>query len=446
LSIAESLAAQPTASIPQASGDWAAAKAIYRFWNNPKVGAEEILEGHQSQVRQRVAQQQVVLAIQDTTDLSFVHHPSKSEEQGFGLLSGQDYLLGLKVHSTLAVSGQGVPLGILDQQVWARSSKDKGKAKQRRRRSLKQKESLRWLRAQVASELQIPEGVTLVTVADAEADIYQLMALERSEAAHLLLRVHHNRRVEHPSRYLKAAMAEAPVAGTTTVEVSAKAGCAPRRATLSVRFKQVLILPPHNCPARTRLSPLTLNVIWAQEEHPPEGAEPIDWMLITTLNVSSFEQACQCLRWYALRWLIERFHYVLKSGCCIEQLQLQNAERIQRALATYDIVAWRLLWLTYEARLNSEQSCEVALEPFEWQALYCYIHQAPFPPPQPPSLQQAVLWIARLGGFLARHGDGPPGVKTLWRGLRRLHDIAATWRLLHSIPLTTSVSGDMGKA
>ena len=103
------------------------------------------------------------------------------------------------------------------------------------------------------------------------------------------------------------------------------------------------------------MSPITVKVIWAHEEYPPEGTEPISWLLITTLNVTSFEQACQCLRWYALRWLIERFHYVLKSGCRIEQLPLEMRERIQRALATYVIVAWRLLWLTYEARVNPEQ-------------------------------------------------------------------------------------------
>jgi Transposase DNA-binding len=207
LLIEETLAAQPTASIPGASEDWAEAKAIYRFWDNSKVSAIGILEGYQSQVQERIAQQKVVLSIQDTTDLSFVHHPSKTGAKGFGLLSGQDYLLGLKVHSTLAVSEHGVPLGILDQEVWARPPEEKGKAKQRRQRSLKEKESVRWLRSQVASELGMAEGVTMIAVADAEADIYELMALERSESVHLLIRANHNRWVEHPSQYLKAAIA-----------------------------------------------------------------------------------------------------------------------------------------------------------------------------------------------------------------------------------------------
>ncbi len=152
------------------------------------------------------------------------------------------------------------------------------------------------------------------------------MALERSESVHLLIRANHNRRVEHPSHYLQAAIAQAPVAGTTTVEVSAKVGRPPRQATLRVRYQPLPILPPRNRRGRTQLSAITVKVIWAHEEHPPEGTEPISWLLLTTLNVTSKKQACQCLCWYALRWLIERFHYVLKNGCRIEQLQLETGD------------------------------------------------------------------------------------------------------------------------
>jgi Transposase Tn5 dimerisation domain len=160
---------------------------------------------------------------------------------------------------------------------------------------------------------------------------------------------------------------------------------------------------------------------------------------LTTLEVNNFEQAVRCIRWYTYRWLIERYHYVLKSGCRIEQLQLKNAERIKKALATYSILAWRyaeryplgLLWLTYQARQNPNLPCDTVLEKSEWQSLYC--HFQGFPLSQtPPTLSQAMIWIAQLGGFLARQHDGFPGVKTLWRGLQRLHDIASSWKLLHS--------------
>ena len=153
-------------------------------------------------------------------------------------------------------------------------------------------------------------------------------------------------------------------------------------------------------------------------------------MLVSDLEVNSFEQACELLRWYSFRWLIERYHYTLKSGCHIEDLQLETADRIRRSVATYAIVAWRLLWLTYEARVNPEQSCELVFESFEWQSLFCSIHNNKKRlPKKPPTLQQVIRWIAQLGGFLGRRHDGLPGVKVLWRGLTRLHDIAHSWHL-----------------
>ena len=151
---------------------------------------------------------------------------------------------------------------------------------------------------------------------------------------------------------------------------------------------------------------------------------------MTTFSVETFQQAAQCVLWYRFRWLIERYHFVLKSGCRLEQLQLETSDRIQRALATYTIVAWRLLWITYLARYHPETPADTVLATHEWQALYCTIHKTPRPSVSPPSLNTCVRWIAQLGGFLGRKGDGYPGVKTIWQGLRRLHDIAQTWVLV----------------
>ena len=174
-----------------------------------------------------------------------------------------------------------------------------------------------------------------------------------------------------------------------------------------------------------------MQVVVAEELSPPAGVKPLRWVLLTTLEVTGWDDAVQIVRWYRTRWLIERYHFVLKSGCGIEKLQLETADRLQRALAVYCVVAWRLLWLTYEARQQPDEVCTVVLAAHEWQALYCTIHQTAIPPATPPTLRQAVRWIAQLGGFLARTGDGEPGVQTIWRGLRRLDDIAAIWLLLH---------------
>jgi Transposase Tn5 dimerisation domain len=203
-----------------------------------------------------------------------------------------------------------------------------------------------------------------------------------------------------------------------------------------VRSSQLTLKPPRNHSQRQQLLPIDLNAILVEEENVSSDVEPIRWLLLTTLKVEAFDELVRCIRWYSYRWLIERYHYVLKSGCGLEQLQLETSDRIIRALATYSIVAWRLLWLTYESRVNGQQPCDTVLEDHEWQALYCHVHNCLTLPPVPPSLHQTVRWIAQLGGFLGRIHDGEPGVKTIWRGLRRLHDIASTWKLLNSNSLS----------
>jgi hypothetical protein len=188
--------------------------------------------------------------------------------------------------------------------------------------------------------------------------------------------------------------------------------------------------PPQQHPQPEHLEPVSLQVILAVEQNPLPGVKPVSWLLLTTLPVSCFEDVVQALRWYTYRWLIERYHYVLKSGCRLKQLPLETGERIQRALATYTIVAWRLLWITYLALYHSETPDDTVLATHKWQALYCTIHKMPQSPLSPPSLNICVRWITQLGGFLARKGDGELGVKTIWQGLRRLHDIAQTWLLV----------------
>ncbi|MCP6761171.1 MAG: IS4 family transposase, partial [Fischerella sp. CENA71] len=272
-----------------------------------------------------------------------------------------------------------------------------------------------------------------------------------------------------------------PVLGKLTLELQRTPRRAARSATLSVRVtganlrkrgrlllnisigptdKSGSFKPPSfsqaKCVTKLWLQPpaslqsqstqaIEVYVIEACEESPPEGEKPISWLLLTTIEVKDFESACQCLKWYSDRWLIERYHYCLKSGCRIEQLQLEDGERIKRALATYAIVAWRLLWLTYEARKNPERTVEGILETHEWQALYCKIHKTNKPPTEAPSLGECVRWIARLGGFLGRKGDGEPGIQTLWRGFQRLNDIAGIWQLLYSESIFLSKAQSINK-
>lgn len=280
----------------------------------------------------------------------------------------------------------------------------------------------------------VPAGVPVLTVADREADIYDLFALPRAPGADLLVRATHDRCVREEAGRLWAAVRAAPVGDVVPVRVGRRADREPREALLTLRWAAVTLLPPRNRPDRAALAPLPLAAILAEEPTPPQGEQAIRWLLLTTRPVASGEEALACVRWYACRWLVERYHFALKSGCRIEELQLRTTARLERALAAYAIVAWRLLWLTYLARADPEQPCTVALTPAEWRVLYAATHPRTALPPRPPPLGEAVRWVARLGGFLGRAGDGAPGLKVLWRGLRRLEDLTIGWQLATASP------------
>jgi len=288
-------------------------------------------------------------------------------------------------------------------------------------------------------QAQLP-GVQLVSLADREGDVYDFLrpALGAGQPA-VLVRAAWDRAVAHPQRQLWTYLEHQPLAGSLSISVPRRPGQPARRADLSVRFAPVTIRPPQ---ARRGegLPPLNLWAVLARETEPPAGPEPIEWLLLSSLPVTDLGQACERIQWYTCRWLSELYHKVLKSGCRIEARQFADLANLRRYLALDAVVAWQVLYATMVGRQQPELPCTVLLEAAEWQALYCFIHQVPAPPEGPPSLQQAVRWIAGLGGFLGRKADGQPGVTTLWRGFQRLHDIVATWQLVHSF------SKDVGNA
>lgn len=426
--IVEDLASQPTTSVPQACGNVAATTAAYDFWNSPYFQPDDIRKAHIASTIERIKEHEVILAIQDTTNIDLTNHPAT---RGLGYLDHQKNF-GLKVHSTFAATIDGVPLGLLNQQVWARDLENLGIAKKRRQRPTQDKESQRWLDGLNLTQQLVPTELIVVTVGDSEADIFDLFSQERPENSHLLIRGTHNRKVDHSAKYLHQAIRETKSCGKLSVEVKRNPEQAARVAILTLKYATLEVEVPSHHLGRKQLKPVKLQVVLAEEENPPSSGKAIRWLLLTTVEINGFEDAARCVKWYTYRWLIERYHYTLKSGCGIEKLQLETARRINMALATYSIVAWRLLWLTYQARCHPDLPCDTVLETHEWQSLCATINNNPIPPKNPPSLQEAVRMIATLGGFLGRKGDGQPGVKTIWRGLRRLHDIAATWKLLHS--------------
>jgi Transposase DNA-binding/Transposase Tn5 dimerisation domain len=425
----ERLSDRPEASLPQAMGFSADTKGAYRFLDSERVKPEDIREGCIKSSLKRIAKEKVILILQDTTMIDFSSQPGKT---GLGYLA-TSYGRGLMMHTALACTTEGVPVGPLHQEFWTRAPENYGKSKQRRKRPFEEKESAKWVRTLQASVTPLPRSVRSITIADREADIFELFASERPKKADLLIRACRDRRVKSESGHLWETVMAGTVKGEIRIEVRGNSK-EERTAQCDVRFDKVEISPVNDSSRGTNehKDAISLWAVLVLEKDAPKAIKPLEWLLLTTLRVSSLEEALKYVKWYSLRWLVERYHLVLKSGCRIERLQLETAERLKRAIAVYSVVAWRILWLTYEARKSPEASCEVALEKYEWGALYSKIHKTKSLPSQPPGLRQAVRWIAQLGGFLGRKSDGEPGVMVIWRGMRRLADIADMWQLLQT--------------
>jgi hypothetical protein len=371
---------------------------------------------------ERVQGEARVLLVQDTTTFDFSHHPGT---EGLGTLENA-HCWGFLAHTTLAVSAAGVPLGVLAQQVWVRH--ETSKRGRRHESAFAEKESYKWVTG-------VPEGLTeeaqtqWVTVCDREAHIYAFFDAMHARGMDYIVRATRERSFTPDGREVWALVADLPVQARYTLMLQRRPDRAARSAQVALRFSQVTVKRPKR--ANTAQAVLTLSVVAVIEPDPPAGEAAVHWLLLTSLPVATVAQAQQIVTWYTYRWLVERLHFVLKSGCRLEARQLRDAVRLERLLAVYSLVAWKLLWLTYQARQTPDAPCTVALQPHEWHALYAFIHHAPRLPPTPPTLRQVTRWIAQLGGFLGRKGDGEPGVKVLWRGWTRLQDIAATWSISH---------------
>jgi hypothetical protein len=434
--IANKLAAQPTASINQACEDWADTRAAYRLFANEKVTAEKILEPSQQRTRERMKGQGLVLAVQDTTFLDYTRH---TKTRGLGPIGTQQQnLKGLVMHSTLAFSPEGMPLGLLAQEIWARSEEEEQLTEQERKsRPIEEKESYKWLKALEETVDLSPEGVKVVTICDREGDIYELFVEAQEAGAGLLVRAAQNRAVmDAETGLLWDKVASAAPVRYLKVQVPARGKEPGREAVVSVRFRSVTLKPPWRPkgPDKDPLLPVPLDAVLVQEVEPPAEVTPLEWLLLTNAHVHSAEDAVERVRWYRQRWPIEVFHKVLKSGCKVEDCRLGKGERLIPYLALSSIIAWRLYWLTHINRHFPDAPCITILAEHEWQALYATIHRTSTPPKEMPTVRQAVHWIAQLGGFLGRKGDGEPGPTVIWRGWQRLNDIAATWLLLHPAP------------
>ncbi len=348
---------QPTASIPVACRGWHETQAAYRFFYYLKVKAETVLTPHRVATLERMAAHDTVLCIQDTSELDY---SSQTQTRGLGPLT-YEAQRGLHLHPTLAVTPDRLCLGVLDTLIWARRDEEYGKGKECEDKPIEEKESIRWVNGyrQVCELAHTMPGTQCVYMADRESDIYELF-LEGDGQAHRadwLIRASHDRCVLD-EEHLSEALAHAPVLGKIEFNLPASHKRANEHVTQSLKAARVELRPPQRPGGRS--DPVEVTVLLAQESRTPKGEEPVTWVLLTNLPVTTAEQAIEKIQWYLCRWQIEIYFRILKSGCAVEKLQLECIERLRPALALYMIVAWRVLYLTMLGRECPELSCDVA--------------------------------------------------------------------------------------
>jgi hypothetical protein len=443
------LGGHPTASIPAACGGHTEMTAAYRLFNNDNATFEAILRPHTDATRERIASRQVVLVVQDTSEID-VTRPER-QVAGTGPLDGGTRW-GVLLHPLHAFTPDGTPLGTLHAKTWVRDEAGEKCASQSRSQRAKipieAKESHRWVEAyrQANEESQQCPSTQLVSLADSEADIYEHLVEATAEPRRLdwIIRACQNRALlqgngqETAEKYVREQTRTRPVLFTHTIQVRGrkpKVACETQRrkqprqsrqAEMEVRATCVTLRPPWR--SDRKLPTVTVNVVLVSEVDPPENDASVEWLLLTSLPVDEVEQVRQIVQYYCVRWMIEVFFRVLKTGCRVEDRRFESVDRFLPCLATYMIVAWRTLYVCRLGRGCPDISCESVFEPAEWKSVWTVVQRTK-PPRKPPCLSEMVRLVAQLGGYIKRKPDDPPGPQTTWIGLQRMHDFALSWKL-----------------
>jgi hypothetical protein len=425
--ILQTLADKPLDPFTQAASNAGQAKAIYRFLSNERLAVDDFLQPLVDTTTDACRHQPTLLSIQDS---SSANYNSLVNTKDLGLLNGST-ARGLHFHTTIAVQTDGVVLGLLHQFFWIRPVGVKPHQADHRKRPIEDKESYKWLEGVEAAEAAIDalpdaERPRLIHVFDAEGDVHEVMQRIEQSPHGAIIRAGQNRSVAGDVHAAFDAVAASPVIGVKSLDLPARHGLKPRKAELQLRSVRLTTAPSHNYPKR---KPLSWTLIEVREVNAPSGVEPLHWLLWTTEPANSLAEVAEITRQYGLRWRIEDFHLTLKSGCQIEKLQLETADRLIKAIILYSAVALRIMALRDLARNKPTTPCTKVLGSDQWRALVAHFEKRqPTAGDKIPTIQQAVLWIGRLGGHLNRKRDGMPGVRTLWRGWRDLAILVAGYR------------------
>jgi IS4 transposase len=426
IKIIEALGLAPGRTIPQAFQSWGSIKACYNFFSNGLVSEKKIIAPHVKQTIERIKEYPVVLLPTDTSELDY---NSKDAMDGRERITNTKK--GLWLHPTIAVTPERLMLGIVDINFWKRKLEINPKGSEQDRLPIEEKESYRWLQSyrrtcEIAKEVP---STQLITISDREGDIIEVFdeiakQKESGKAADVIIRSQYDRLLEGKKGSrdkLRKKLQEAPSLGEIEFVVPPTEKRSGRKVKQKLKGVSVSIKPGNKKIA------VQINAIMAIEEDPPKGEDPLIWILLTSLPVSTFEDVVKVIQYYLCRWEIETFFKVLKSGCKIEERQLQTTERMKALITVFMILAWRVMFTMMMGRVCGEMACDVIFDEAEWKAVYKILNKKQTLPEKPPSLGEFVIMIAVLGGYVDRNKEGPPGVKVMWKGMARMVDFALAW-------------------
>jgi len=420
--IAQGIALRTSASIPMQAQSGKDAKAAYRFFDTDAVTFEKLSEPHWLLTREAFASHRRVLVLQDTTAVSF---SGRVEIEGLGPIGTREISKGLWLHSALVVSDETEPsvLGLAYQEIWARQSAPEDETENQRHK--RPRESERW--ARTVRESGVATGCRVLHVCDRESDIFEVYEACRETRAGYVVRVRTNgsERLVHDGHDADAAetpltelIRQTPACAEKKLELRARPGKPARTADLRVSVRPVAIPPPRiRDRRRTKgIEPIKAWVVRVWEPKPPKGVEALEWVLVTSEPTSTPEEALNVTRWYAARWLIEEYHKCLKTGCAVEERQLEHADRLKPLTAMLGIVAVRLLQMKLAGRRTPDRPAAEIVPKIYTRVLAAYRNERK----KDYTCRQFWRAVAQLGGFMGRKGDGDPGWITLWRGWQQL--------------------------
>lgn len=432
--IIEALSINPEASCNSACDGWSDTLGAYRFFDNKSVQPEAILQPHVEATKRRMQEQSVVVIAQDTTELDYTDHPPTDAR-----CLNKENRLGLYDHTHLAVTPDGLSLGVVGVEYFDRDAEGLGKSKERSKLPIEEKESLRWLTGyRLACELarDCPE-TQIVSVADREADLYDIFmeaekqAKEPPRSADFIIRAKIKRSLPerdpeagpHAYKKVRDEVSNSELRATQTIELPRTPKRAARQAKLEVRAIRVTVKPPHE---RSSLPTVTYNVVLVEEVRGPNDGTDVSWLLITSLPIDSIQDIQLVIDYYVARWTIEVFFRVFKTGCKVEKIQLETLSRLKNCLAFYKIIAWRIMYLTQMNRECPTLPCDAVFDDCEWMSVWQVVTQTELPPTTP-TLSEFMSLLTQLGGYNNRKTESPPGPQPVWVGIRRMTDLAAAW-------------------